>query len=164
MKYFFPALMALLILVGIALVVTPYVAEYFLPASATSLRVAKPADVRQALASWFGVSLEQVSDAKGVTQMSAQGNTSWFSFGMEQQAVARFIQQNRLEQQELNADTLQRVFSANEPPAEWWQPQSLTRQTCFIGMDEGHSLGLIYSAELQRGFLVSKTGKKTGNF
>lgn len=164
MKYFFPALMALLILAGVSLVATPYIAEYFFPAEATSLRAAKTDDVRQALAGWFGTSPEAVQDARGVNQVSAQGNASWFAFSVDRQAVERFIRHNRLEQQALTADTLQQVFSVNHAPAEWWQPESLTRQTCFIGMDEGRSLGLIYNAELQRGFLVVRTSKKAGSF
>lgn len=164
MKYFFPALMGLLILAGVSLVATPYIAEYFFPAKTMSLRTATSEDVRNALANWFGTSPDAVSDAKGVNQMSSEGNASWFAFTMERQLVENFIRKNRLEQKELDSATLQRVFTVNEPPAEWWQPQSLARQTCFIGMEEGHSLGLIYNAEQQRGFLVVKTVKKTSGF
>ncbi len=164
MKYFFPALMGLLILAGISLIATPYIAEYFFPAKIMSLRSADSEDVRHALASWFGASPDEVVDAQGVNQMSSEGNASWFAFTMERQLVEAFIRKNRLEQKELDATTLQRVFTVNEPPAEWWRPQSLARQTCFIGMDEGRSLGLIYNAEQQRGFLVVKTVKKASGF
>lgn len=166
MKYFFPALMALLILAGISLVVTPYIAEQLFPAPPTSVRKAEPQQVAQALAQWFGTNPDQLTDTQGITRTSAEGSTAWFSFKTGQEAVKHFIIENRLQQQELTADTLQQVFSTSNPPADWWQPASLQRQTCFIGDDAGRQLGLIYDAERQQGFLVTRTAalKPTGNF
>lgn len=166
MKYFFPVLMALLILAGISLIVTPYIAEQLFPTPPTSVRKAEPQQVAQALAQWFGTTADQLTDTQGITRTSAQGSTAWFSFKTGRAAVEHFIVTNNLQQQELTADTLQQVFSTGNPPADWWQPASLQRQTCFLGHDQDHQLGLIYDAEHQQGFLVTRTAtpKPTGNF
>lgn len=164
MKYFFPAMMALLILAGVSLVLTPYIAEQFFPASKTTLRAAAPKQAAQALANWFGTSPDSLTEVQGISQVSAQGNISWFLFSVERQAVENFIHQNRLQQQDLTPDNLQRVFMVQNPPASWWQPATLERQTCFIGIDEGRELGLIYHAELKKGFLIIRTHQKTGSF
>lgn len=164
MKYFFPVLMTLVILAGISLVVTPFVAELVFPTQQTTLRVADPQEIRQALANWLGTTPDKLADTQGIHQTSAQGKTSWFTFTVERQAVEHFIRQNRLQQQELNPTILQRDFTTENPPANWWQPTSLERQTCFIGMDEGRKLGLVYHAELQKGFLVIQTRTKSSSF
>ncbi|EIJ34916.1 hypothetical protein [Thiothrix nivea] len=164
MKYFFPALMALVILAGISLVATPYVAEMLFPAQKTTLRTATPQQVSAALASWLGVESGRVKEAQGTSQMSAQGKTSWFTFTVDRQPVEHFIRANRMRQQDLTPEILQRVFVAQTPSADWWQPASLERQTCFISTDEGQELGLIYDAEQQKGFLVARTRAKAGSF
>jgi hypothetical protein len=167
MKYFFPILMALVILAGISLVLTPYIAEQLFPAPTTSLRKADPQQVAQALAQWFATTPDQLSETQGVNQVSAQGNTAWFTFRVGQEPVRQFILHNQLQQQDLTDERLQQVFFAQNPPASWWQPASLGRQTCFIGTDGGRQLGLIYHAEQQRGFLVVRTAvpkASSGNF
>jgi hypothetical protein len=164
MKYFFPILMALVILSGISLIATPYIAEQFFPASATTFHAAKPGDVKKALADWFGTPVDTLSNTQGITQTTAQEQTSWFMFNLERQPVEKFIHQNRLQQQDLTPETLQQIFLQNSPPAPWWQPASLERQTCFIGMDDGRELDLIYNAERQEGFLVVKAHIKPAKF
>lgn len=164
MKYFFPVLMALVILTGLGLALTPYVADYFFPSQTNGLRVVKPDDVRAALADWFGTPLEAFADVQGVQQMSAGGSVAWFAFAVDRQAVEQFIRSNRLEQRELSEETMRQVFMADNPPAAWWQPRALTRQTCFIGTGEGQTVGLVYNADLRRGFLIVKRRQKTHSF
>ncbi|WGZ94582.1 MAG: hypothetical protein QJT81_00925 [Candidatus Thiothrix putei] len=164
MKYFFPALMTLLILAGISLVATPYIAEQFFPASKTTLRTADPERSKQALANWFGTAPTNVTGVQASNQASAQGNTSWFMFGIERQAVEYFIRQNGLKQQDLTPEILQTTFMVQQPPASWWQPTKLARETCFIGTDEGREIGLIYHAESQTGFLIVRTYQKPTKF
>ena len=164
MKYFFPILMALLILSGVTLVVTPFVAEWLLPASSNGFRQAKPDEVKQALASWFGTKTEAFGESYGVNQASAQGTTAWFTFSVAREPVTSFILKNRLQQQDLTPERLQSLFLMQTPPVAWWQPASLQRETCFVGAEEGRQLSLIYHAEQQRGFLVVRTQQKTNDF
>ncbi len=164
MKYFFPTLMILAILSGVSLALTPYIAELFFPASKTSLRTADPERAKQALANWFGTEPAKVSEVQASNQTSAESNTSWFAFGMERSAVEYFIRQNGLKQQNLSAEVLQNTFMTQQPPAPWWQPAALGRETCFTGSDEGREIGLIYHAELKKGFLIMRTHQKPSKF
>ncbi|MEB4593477.1 hypothetical protein VSS37_21040 [Candidatus Thiothrix sp. Deng01] len=164
MKYASPILMALVILAGLSLIVTPYIAEVFFPAQQTTLRTANPQQVAEALANWMETTPDKLAGTQGVNQTSADGKTSWFMFTVERQPVEHFIRKNRLQQQDLTPQLLREVFTGQNPPAEWWQPASLERETCFIGTDEGRELGLIYDAERQKGFLVIRTRTKTSNF
>lgn len=164
MKYFFPALMALVILAGVSLALTPYIAEQFFPASKTTLRTADPERTKQALANWFGTEPANLTEVQASSQTSAQGNTSWFMFGVERPAVEYFIRQNGLKQQNLSPEILQSTFMIQQPPAPWWQPAALERETCFIGSDEGREIGLIYHAELKKGFLIVRTYQKPAKF
>lgn len=164
MKYFFPILMAGLILAGITLTATPYIAELLFPSGKTSFQAAKPENTRQALANWFNTPLEAFSDTHGIKQQNADGSTEWFTFHVSRKPVEAFIYNHRLQQSELTPSLLQEIFLQNPPPVDWWQPSSLERQTYFRGSDEGRELGLIYNAELQHGFLIIKTRHKTHDF
>lgn len=164
MKYFFPTLMAMVILSGLALVMTPYIAEWYFPATAYGFRQAKPEDSKQALAQWFGTTPEAIWEANTIRQEAAQGNTSWFGFRMERQPVENFIRQHKLRQKILTPEQMQAVFLAQIPPVTWWQPAALQRQTYFEAKDKNQHLGLIYNAEQQQGFLVVRTYKKTNDF
>lgn len=166
MKYFFPILMALTILAGLTLAVTPYVADWFVPVPQTSVRKAEPQQVAQALAQWFNTNPEQFRATQGIHQLSADGNTAWFGFQVSREPVETFIRTHRLQQQALSAEILQQVFTSQQPPAEWWQPQALQRETYFSGEVEGRAVALIYHAEQQQGFLVVRTrhAKPSGNF
>lgn len=164
MKYVFPTLMAFVILAGVSLTLTPYIAEQFFPASKTGLRAANPERAKQALADWFGTTPANLTQAQAIHQRSTQGNTSWFMFATERSAVEYFIRQNGLKQQELNPEILQNTFMTQQPPAPWWQPAALARETCFLGSDAEHDIGLIYHAELKTGFLVVRTQQKPAKF
>ncbi|MDQ5768267.1 hypothetical protein [Thiothrix subterranea] len=164
MKYFFPALMVFVILAGVSLTLTPYIAEQFFPASKTTLRVADPERAKQALADWFGTTPANVTDVQASNQSAAQGSTSWFMFGTERTGVEYFIRQNNLKQQNLSPEILQNTFMTQQPPAPWWQPAALERETCFIGSAEGREIGLIYHAELKKGFLIVRTHQKPAKF
>jgi hypothetical protein len=164
MKYFFPLMMALLILAGVSLTLTPIIAEFIFPASKTTLRAADPAEAKLAMAEWLGTRPESLADVQGITQVSTQGNTSWFTFKVERAPVENFIHQHQLKQQNLTPETLQGLFMAQNPPAPWWQPAKLERQTCFIGTDEARELGLIYNADQKIGFLITRALQKTSEF
>ncbi|QTR50861.1 hypothetical protein [Candidatus Thiothrix anitrata] len=164
MKYFPQILMALLILSGVTLVLTPFVAEWLLPASSHGFRQAKSDEVKQALASWFGTKTEAFGESYGVNQDSAQGTTAWFAFSVAREPVTNFILRNRLQQQELTPEHLQRLFLMQPPPVAWWQPATLQRETYFAGTEAGRQLSLIYHAEQQRGFLVVRTQQKINDF
>ena len=157
MKYFFPLMMALVILAGIGLTVTPFIGEYIFPASKTTLRAADPEQAKLALADWFSTPPATLTEVQAIKQVSAQSSNSWFTFKAEPTPVKNFIIQNQLKQQDLTPDLLKAAFMAENPPAAWWQPASLARQTCFIGTDEGREIGLIYDAEQQTGFLIIRT-------
>ena len=163
MKYFFPILMTVLVLAGLVLTFTPYVAEQFLPAQQNSLRPADPQQIKQALASWFGTTATAITEARGLSLLSAQGSTAWLEFATERAGVERFIANNHLKQQELNPTILQDFFTTANPPAPWWQPATLQRQTYFSSNEQGRQLGLIYNAELQRGYLIVYTRKSVEN-
>ncbi|MFN3786600.1 MAG: hypothetical protein ACK4RS_07150, partial [Thiothrix sp.] len=77
-----------------------------------------------------------------------------------------FIRTHRLQQQELTPTLLQQVFASQQPPAEWWQPQALQRETYFSGNVDGRAVALIYHAEQQQGLLRVSTrhSQPSGNF
>lgn len=166
MKYFFPALMALAILAGITLTVTPYVADWFFPMPTSNLRKAEPQQVAQALAQWFNARPEQFRAPQGIHQVTAEDNTAWFGFQVSREPVETFIRTHRLQQQALTPELLQQVFTSQQPPAEWWQPQALQRETYFSGEVDGRAVALIYHAEQQQGFLIVRTrhSKPSGTF
>lgn len=156
--------MGLLIFSGIALTVTPYIAEQFFPADKTSVHLAKPEEVAQALSGWFGTAPNTVKGAQGINQVTAEATTAWFAFGIARPPVEHFIRQYGLQQQPLTPEVLQETFASKAPPANWWQPASLGRETYFTGSDDERNLALIYNAELQRAFLVTRTLKKAAKF
>lgn len=158
MKYFFPVLMAVVILFGIALTVTPYLAEWLYPLPASSYQKAKPDDARKAVAEWFNVAPASVTDAQAIRQRTPEGTRAWFVFALPREPVAQFVVDARLQQQALSAESMQQVFMAVVPPVEWWQPASLGRETWFSGKSgTGQDLALVYNADKQQGFLLVKT-------
>lgn len=163
MKYFFPVLITVVVLSGLVLTFTPFVAEQLLPSPTTSMRQADPQQIKQALANWFGTSASAITQAQGISLLTAEGTTAWFEFSTDRQGVERFIVTNHLKQQELTSAIMQDFFTNAKPPAEWWQPTSLQRQTYFSGTEQGREVGLIYNAETQKGFLIVYTRKKPSN-
>ena len=156
--------MTLTILAGLSLVVTPYVAEWLLPAETSTYRAAPAAEMKQALSGWFKTEVSNLAEVQGLQRLSPEGNTSWFKFSMPRQPVEQFIRSNRLQQKPLTPDLMNTTFSGKDLPAPWWQPADLSRQTCFVLADEGQQLGLIYNAETQQGYLVVRSRTKTHSF
>jgi len=159
MKYFFPALMGLLIIAGIVLTVTPFVAEQFFPTAETSYRKANPDDVKQALRDWFRQPQADFRDARAIRQVSAKGTMAWFRFEVERQAVERFIVANRMKQSELTDEVMQATFMRHVPPVDWWQPVALKRETYFKSGNKDQVLNLIYDAESATGYFLVVTLK-----
>jgi hypothetical protein len=164
MKYFFPVLMSAILLSVAAVVATPYIAEMLLPLPETRYQTANPVDVKQALADWSGATSDAFSEVNGIKRLSPQGSTSWFAFTVARQPIENFIRKHHLQQQALTPEYLQTAFNGKNPPASWWQPASLERQTCFIGTQDGNELGLIYDAERQRGFLIVRMSQQPNKF
>lgn len=160
-KYFFPILMGLTILAGLALTFTPYLIGLLTPATQT--RTATPEQVAQALAAWFQTTPDQIQAPQGIQQLSAQGSTAWFAFRTAPERVIQFIHLHRLQQRPLSTAVLEHTFALNDPPAPWWQPQALQRETYFVGTAEGKQLALIYHAELQQGYLVARSQQQRGS-
>lgn len=163
MKYFFPVLMGILILFGIVLTATPYIADWLLPVSASSYQQAKAEDARQAVADWFGVKSEQIKSAQAIRQRTAQGSYSWLVFEAAREPVAQFVINARLKQQALDQATLQAMWLANIPTVDWWQPAELKRETYFSGKTENRTVALIYNEALQKGYLLVKTIETASN-
>jgi hypothetical protein len=164
MKYFFPILFSAILLSVAAVVATPYIAEKLLPLPETRFQTALPADIKQALANWSGTTPDVFSDVKGINKIAPQSSTSWFAFTAPRQPIEKFINIHHLQQQDLTPERLQTVFQEKTPPASWWQPASLERQTYFFGAEGEQELGLIYNAESQHGFLLARTKLQPNKF
>lgn len=156
--------MALTIIAGVTLVLTPYIAEWLLPAASSSYRAAPETEVKQAISEWFKVEVPTVGEAQGLHRTAPDGNASWFKFKLPRQPVEQFIRANHLEQKPLTSELMNTTFSGADLPAPWWQPAALKRETCFVMVDEGQQMGLIYNAELEQGYLVVRSRTKTHNF
>ena len=156
--------MALTIVAGVTLVLTPYIAEWLMPAASSSYRAAPETEVKQAISEWFKVEVPTVGEAQGLHRTAPDGNTSWFKFKLPRQPVEQFIRANHLQQKPLTSELMNTTFSGADLPAPWWQPAALKRETCFVMADEGQHMGLIYNAELEQGYLVVRSRTKTHNF
>lgn len=160
MKYFFPVLMAVVIFFGVGLTLTPYIANWLMPVSSASYQQAKPEDARQAVADWFGVKPEQIKSAQAIRRRTVDGNTTWLRFEAAREPVVQFVVNSRLNQLPLDQAALQNVWLMQPPPADWWKPSDLKRETYFSGKAENRSIALIYNEELQQGYLLVKTVEK----
>ena len=157
MKTYLPQiLMGLVILFGIGLTVTPFVAENFFPASEAEVRQAKSRDVVQALKTIFQSPDGDISDARAIHKKTADSKTAWFSFRSVRKPVQSFIHARKLEQKELSEEILNQAFFKNAPPVSWWQPD-LGTETYFTGEDNMNKLHLIYNSRTKRGVLVIST-------
>lgn len=156
-KYFFPILMGVLILFGVILTVTPWVADYLMPAKTTSYRRAPAPEAQEALANWFNVRPSEVKYSEAIQYRTPTQKTAWFKFTIERTPVEQFIRSLRLKQEDLTSEVMQQRFLAQKPPVEWWQPAELTRQTYFTGVSAGQELNLIYNADLKQGYLLIHT-------
>jgi hypothetical protein len=160
MKYILPFIMALTILAGITLALTPYALDYFFPIKENVIRDADPEAAEGALGVWFLSPDANFMNVEAARQRSKHRSTSWFVFQVKRDAVERFIAVKKLQQLELSDDILNTIFYANRPPRTWWQPKSLTRTSYFKGTDQGRELALIYNADTQQGVLVTTIGRK----
>ena len=149
--------MGVLIFFGVVLTVTPWIAEYLMPAKTTSYRRAPAPEAQEALANWFNVRPHQVSYPEAIQYTTPNQKTAWFKFNIERKPVEQFIRVLRLKQEDLTPEVMQQRFLAHKPPVEWWQPDELKRQTYFTGQSAGQELKLIYNAELQQGYLLTHT-------
>ena len=144
--------MALVILFGLVLALTPIIASIFFPQPKTSTQMAKSEVARTALAEWFNAPLGAFVDVHAIKQVSQKRNLSRFSFSTQPDAVRAFIREKHLKQLPLSQKVMQRTFS--DKNISWWQPEALERETWFNGQDQGKELSLIYNAQTKRGVLV----------
>lgn len=171
MKTFASILMAIVILAGLVLAITPFVADKFFPIPENTVRQAKPEAAANALRQWFNSPDAGFIDVQAINHSSlktsaqpesGQGqrmvNTAWFAFSVGRNPVEKYIISKKLEQKDLTQKVLEETFFVNQPPASWWQPQALAQQTYFTGEDQGRNVSLIYSPESKRGVLVTTTG------
>lgn len=155
MKYILPIVMALTILSGITLAITPWALDYFFPFKENVIRDADSEVAEDALGRWFLSPNANFMDVEAARQQSKIRSTAWFVFKVKRKAVERFIGSKKLEQLDLTEEILNTTFFANSPPRDWWQPKTLTRSSYFKGIDQGRELALIYNADTQHGALVT---------
>ncbi|RTZ62943.1 MAG: hypothetical protein DSZ29_07535 [Aquificaceae bacterium] len=163
MKYILPFVMALVILAGITLAITPFVFDFFFPIKENVIREADPEAAEDALNVWFLSPKANFRDVEAARQRSQTKSTAWFVFKVKRDAVERFISAKKLVQLDLNDEILNTTFFANSPPFDWWQPKSLGRSSYFKGIDQGRHLALIYNAETESGALVSSISANMGD-
>lgn len=155
-KYLPQILMGLVILFGLILAITPYVADYVLPASGEEVRQARSKDVAQALKTIFQSPDADISDARAIHKKTQTSKTAWFSFRTVRKPMQRFVHARHLKQKDLTEDILNTAFYKNNPPVSWWQPD-LGTETYFTGDDGANILHLIYNSRTKRGVLVIST-------
>jgi len=153
-KYFLQILMGLVILFGLILSITPYIADAIFPASEEEIRQAKSRDVAHALKAIFQSPDAEIEDAHAIHKKTATSKTAWFVFRTTRKPMQRFIHARHLEQKDLTAEILKQQFYLDNPPDQWWKPD-LGTETYFVGQDsENNSLRLIYNSRIKRGVLV----------
>jgi hypothetical protein len=155
MKYILPIVMALTILSGITLAITPWALDYFFPVKENVIRDADSEVAEDALSRWFLSPNANFMGVEAARQQSKVRSTAWFIFKVKRDPVERFIGSKKLEQLVLTEEILNTTFYANTPPRDWWQPKALTRSSYFKGVDQGRELALIYNADTQHGALVT---------
>ncbi len=152
MKKLSTLLMAMVILFGLILVMTPFVGSIFFPLPENSTQQAKSEVARTAISKWFNAPSAAFVDVQAVRKTIEGKQVSRYSYSTTPDIVRGFIGQKKLEQKTLNDEIMNAVF--NDSSISWWQPAALKRETWFTGMDEGRTLSLIYNAQTQRGVLV----------
>lgn len=157
MKYFFPALMAFFIMVGLGTTLTPFIAEQFFPTTQSRFQKANPDDTKEALATWFGISAKEFVSVEAIRYQAVPHSTRWYRFVTNRIPVERFIKRMHLEQLSLDETILQQEFMATMPPIGWWQPAALQRKSYFRGRDGLNIIKLIYNAESNTGYLLVET-------
>lgn len=155
-KYFLQILMGLVILFGLILSITPYVADIIYPASEEEVRQAKSRDVAQALKAIFQSPDAEIEDARAIHKKTATQKVAWFSFRTTRKPMQRFIHNQKLQQYELTPEILKQQFYQDNPPDQWWKPD-LSTETYFSGQEGENSVRLIYNSRIKRGVLVIST-------
>jgi hypothetical protein len=155
-KYFLQILMGLVILFGLILSITPYIADIIYPASEEEVRQAKSRDVAQALKAIFQSPDADIEDAHAIHKKTATSKTAWFSFRVTRKPMQRFIHARKLQQKELSPEILKQQFYQDNPPDQWWKPD-LSTETYFSGQEGENTLWLIYNSRIKRGVLVIST-------
>lgn len=161
MKTFASIFMGLVIIVGLILALTPIVGSLFFPVPENTVRQAKPDAAAMALKQWFQSPDAQFIAVQAINKTSivndVKQNTSWFSFSVGRRPVEKYIINKKLAQQDLSTDILNSVFTLNNRPASWWQPEALAQKSYFTGSDQGRLVSLIYNPESKRGVLITTT-------
>jgi hypothetical protein len=157
MKTLATIFMALVILIGLALALTPFVADKFFPIPENTVRQAKPEAAARALRQWFGAPDAPFIDVQAIQKESNGKRTAWFAFSVGRQPVEHYIVSKKLQQLELSDKVYDDVFYASQAPASWWQPRALAQQTYFSGKDQGRNVSLIYNPNSKRGILLTTT-------
>jgi hypothetical protein len=155
MKYFFPVLMAFVILAGFLLATTPYIAEYFYPSPQNMIKKARPEEAVAALQRWFDSPKAQFVDVQALQKLNEGKRRAYFSFSVERAPVEHFISTLKLTQKELTSGVMEQLFK--DTSVSWWHPEALERKTYFTGVHSENLVNLIYNAETQRGVLLIST-------
>ncbi len=159
MKTLSTVLMAIVILAGLVLALTPFVADKFFPVPKNAIRVAKPDAAIMALQQWFQSPDAFITDVQAFNKSNIDGSSSWFSFSVGRRPIEKYILNKKLSQNILTQEVLDATFFTSNPPASWWQPTAVNQETYFSGSDQGRSVALIYNPETKRGVLVTSTRK-----
>ena len=154
MRYFFPFLMALLIVSGLFLTITPFVADYFMPVPDKQTRTTKEQQLRNALARWFNTDSAQFLDVQGIEKRDTEKKIAFYAFSIDREPVARFVTQKKLVQKAFTEQVFNDIFYQNKRPASWWQPEALGAETWFTGFDQQRYLHLSYNPKTRRCLLV----------
>ncbi len=156
MKTLATVFMGFVILMGLILALTPFVADKFFPVPENSVRQAKPEAAAMALKQWFKSPDAQFIAVQAINKKTPKGNTAWFTFSVGRRPIEKYIIDKKLIQKELTNDIMVNTFSTDQAPASWWQPNALAQKTYFTGEDQGRVVALIYSPESKRGVLVTR--------
>jgi len=157
MKSFATFLMALVILVGLILALSPFIADKLFPIPENTVRQAKPEAAALALRNWFDAPDAPFVDVQAIQKESAGNRTAWFTFSVGRQPVEHYIVSKKLQQLELNDHIYDDILYGKQAPASWWQPRALGQQTYFSGEDQGRRVALIYNPDSKRGVLLTTT-------
>ena len=161
MKTLSTIFMVIVVIAGLTLALTPFIADKLFPVPENSVRQAKPEAAAMALKQWFQSPDAQFIAVQAINKTSVvdnvQSNTAWFAFSVGRNPVEKYIISKKLSQKDLTVDVINETFFAKNPPATWWQPNALAQKTYFTGEDQGRLVSLIYSPESKRGVLVTRT-------
>ncbi|MEE9327661.1 MAG: hypothetical protein V3U71_10235 [Cocleimonas sp.] len=159
MKTFTTIFMVLVIIAGLILALTPFVADKFFPIPENTVRQTKPAAAAMALKQWFQSPNATFMNVQAINKTNTETSktTSWFAFSVGRSPIEKFILAKKLVQTEISAKDMETVFFTKNPPISWWQPEAINQQTYFTGEDQGRKVSLIYNPKSKRGVLVTTT-------